>query len=110
MIHVLHGPATDEQLQQMQEVHESYIKVAVDVKRRVLAGGGEFHADCESALIEDGSQRSDVWGADWLPQERVVRYAALINIRPQVNRSMEIEDPSIRGEVEAVVRALLERR
>ena len=109
MIHVLDGPVTDQQVREMLEVHESYIKVAVDIQREILAGGGEFHADCESALIEDGSHKKDIWGADWMPVQRVVRYTSLINIRPRVNRSMEIQEPTIRQRVEAITRKLLER-
>lgn len=72
-------------------------------------GGGEFHADCESALVETGSLREDIWGADWMPDEATVRCAALINSRPRLNPSMEIQDPAIRQRVERVVRQLLQR-
>ena len=41
---------------------ETYIKLAVDVERNILAGGGEFHADCQEALLEDGSHQENVWG------------------------------------------------
>jgi hypothetical protein len=72
-----------------------------------LAGGGEFHADCEAILVEDGSQREDVWGADWIPSEQLVRFGALINIRPRINPSMEIQNQTIRDQVEAITRKLL---
>ena len=108
MIQLLREPATAQDVKEMLEVHESYIKVAVDIRRGVLAGGGEFHADCESVLVEDGSQREDVWGADWLPDAQVVRCSALINIRPRVNAAMDIQDPTIRQQVEAIVRRLLQ--
>lgn len=39
MLHVLHRPATDQQLNEMLEVYGSYLKVAVDIQRHVLAGG-----------------------------------------------------------------------
>jgi Protein of unknown function (DUF5674) len=45
---------------------ETYVKLAVDLERRILAGGGALHADCEAALLEDGSRQEDVWGADWI--------------------------------------------
>ena len=92
----------------MLEAHETYIKVAVDIRRGLLAGGGEFHADCESVLVEDGSRREDVWGADWIPAEETVRFGALINIRPQVNPHMEIQAPEIRRQVEIITRKLLQ--
>jgi len=109
MIHVLRQPVTEQQVKEMLEAHESYMKVAVDIQRGVLAGGGEFHADCESVLVEDGSRREDVWGADWVPSEQAVRYSALINIRPRMNPSMDIQDPGIRQRVEGITRTLLQR-
>jgi hypothetical protein len=108
-IHVLRQPATQQQIQDMLEVHETYIKVAVDVTAGILAGGGEFHADCESVLVEEGSRRGDVWGADWIPTDQAVRCSALINIRPKVNPVMEIQDEGIRRVVETVTRKLLQR-
>jgi hypothetical protein len=93
----------------MLEAHGSYIKLAVDVARGIIAGGGEYHADCEEILLEDGSRQEDIWGADWYPESRTVTFGALINIRPrQGNRSMEIQDAALRATVERVVRHIFE--
>jgi hypothetical protein len=90
-------------------VLETYIKVAVDVERELLAGGGEYHADCEEVLLEDGSRQEDIWGADWYPDSQTMAFGALINIRPeQGNRSMEIENRELRKKIEEIVRRLLE--
>jgi hypothetical protein len=87
----------------------TYIKLAVDVQRGLLAGGGAMHADCESALLEDGSQQDDIWGADWTPASKQVTFESLINIRPRLgNRSLEIQDAALRNRVEAIVRKLLD--
>ena len=87
---------------------ETYIKLAVDVRREVLAGGGVLHADCEAVLLRDGSRQEDIWGADWIPDRELIVFEALINIRPrQGNRAMEIQDPAIRAQVETVARRLL---
>lgn len=32
-----------------------YIKLAVDIEREIIAGGGELHADCEAVLLKNGS-------------------------------------------------------
>ena len=109
MIHILRHLATPQQVTEMLAVHERFIKVAVDVQQGVLAGGGEFHADCEAALVEAGSDRTDIWGADWVPGAKEVRFGALINIRPHVNRSMDIQEPALRTSVEQVIRKLLDR-
>ncbi len=38
-------------MSEMMVVLGSYIKLAVDVERSILAGGGELHADCESGFV-----------------------------------------------------------
>jgi hypothetical protein len=94
----------------MLETLQTYIKLAVDVEREVVVGGGEYHADCEEVLLADGSLQENIWGADWYPDSRTVGFVALINIRPrQGNRGMEIEDPTLRRRIEAIVRRLAER-
>ena len=109
MIHIIRERATAEQMREMLETLQTYIKLAVDVRRRLIAGGGGMHADCEAALLEDGSQQVDVWGADWVPDSREVRYESLINIRPkQKNRSLRIEDAKLREKIERVVRERFE--
>ena len=40
----------------MLEGLETYIKLAVDVQRNIVAGGAEYHTDCEEILLEDGSR------------------------------------------------------
>ena len=100
MVHVIRSKATPDQLTEMLEALNTYVKLAVDIRRGVLAGGGVMHADCESALLEDGSQQEDVWGADWTPAGQQVTFESLINIRPrQDNRSLDIQDSGIRSRV-----------
>ena len=108
MIHIIRARATAHELKDMLEELETYIKLAVDVKRRIVAGGGALHADCEAVLLKDGSQQNDVWGADWILETKEVRYESLINIRPRLgNRSMRIADAALRTTIEAIVRECL---
>ena len=108
-IHIIRQHASEKEIPEMLEELETYIKMTVDVKRGILAGGGEYHADCEEVLLEDGSRQEDIWGADWYPESKTVQFGALINIRPrQGNRGMEIEDPKLRTKIETIVRQLLE--
>jgi hypothetical protein len=109
MIYIVREPATPEQITEMSQVLGLFIKLAVDVQRGILAGGGELHADCEQALLKDGSRQEDIWGADWYPNTREVGFEALINIRPrQQNYGMEIQDSDLRGQIETIVRRLME--
>jgi len=87
------------------------VKFVVDIRRRVVAVGGQLHADAESLLLEGGSAQDDLWGANYYPGRGpagCIECTALINIRPgQGNRGMEIQDPIVRAEVEALARALI---
>jgi hypothetical protein len=108
MIHIIREHATPQQIDEMLQTLKTYIKLAVDIRCGILAGGGSMHADCEEALLEDGSQQTDIWGADWdVPKQEVV-FESLINIRPrQNNLSLEIADQNIRDQVEQIARRLL---
>ncbi len=106
---IIKKSATKEEIRQMLKALDSYIKLAVDIRREILAGGGILHADCEAVLLKDGSKQQDIWGADWIPDTKQISFEALINIRPrQNNPSMKIKDIVIREKVEEVTRALLE--
>lgn len=108
MLHVIRGHATPQQVDEMLEGVGKYIKLAVDVRRGILAGGGILHADCEAALLESGSRQEDVWGADWNPAAQQVTFESLINIRPrQNNPSLEILDSAIRARVAKITQQLL---
>jgi hypothetical protein len=108
MIHIVRERATAEQVSEMMQRLDNYVKLAVDVGRGILAGGGSLHADCEAALLEDGSRQEDVWGADWYPATQEVTFESLINLRPgQGNLSMEIQTAEIRARVQEIVMRLL---
>jgi hypothetical protein len=87
------------------------VKLVVDVRRGVVAAGGELHADAEALLLDQGSRQEDLWGANYFPglgSERCVEYTALINIRPgQGNPSMEIQSQEVRDQVRGLVHALI---
>jgi len=92
---------------------QDMVKLVVDVRRRVVAVGGELHADAEQLLLEQGSSQADLWGLNYYPgkgAEDCIEYTALINIRPsQGNRSMEIEDAGTRQAVRDITYALVGR-
>jgi len=108
MVYVIRTQATQEQMGEMLQTLKTYVKLAVDLQKGILAGGGEMHADCEEVLLDEGSVQEDVWGADWDPFKQQVTYESLINIRPrQNNRSMEVQDPYVRKRIAEIVQDLL---
>lgn len=107
IIHILHEPATPEQITEMLEVHRFYIKTVVDIRRQVLAGGGEMHSDCEAVLLDNGSRQSDIWGASWNSITQEIFYESMVNLRPRQNRSMQILDVAICEQVKQIIHKLL---
>jgi hypothetical protein len=107
IIHILQEPATPIQINEMLQANRFYIKTAVDIQNQVLAGGGEMHSDCETILLDHGSQQQDVWGASWNPISQEIFYESMINLRPRQNRAMEILDPMIREQVKQIIHRLL---
>ncbi len=88
------------------------VKAVVDVRRRVMAIGGELHSDEEAALIEDGSGQEDLWGINLYPAEpgdAWIEFDSMINVRPsQGNRSRSVEDGKLRDLIRQIVTALVE--
>jgi hypothetical protein len=102
LVLIIKERATLEQVEQMLQTLGLYIKIAVDIERGILAGGGEKHAYCEAALLEDGSRQRDIWGADWIPFNQSIAYESIIN-----NRSMIIQNPEIRERVKKIAQELI---
>lgn len=108
MIYQFTEQATTQQVQEMLAQYKDMIKVVIDIRRRVLAGGGEMHADCEDILLDAGSEQDDLWGANWYPADQRIEFESLINIRPRLgNRSLIIQSETIRQQVESVTRQIL---
>ena len=108
MIYLLREPASSTQLREMLHEYEKMIKIVVDIRRRILSGGGEMQSDCETVLLDNGSEQDDLWGANWYPAEKRIEFESLINIRPrQGNRNILIQDEAVRRQVESITREIL---
>lgn len=108
-IHFITAKATVQQIADMAAYYVAHIKVAVDIEKETLAGGGEWHVDCEQVLLQQGSQQKNVWGAGFKPQSKGVDFYSLINIRPaQGNPDQNILSQEIRAKVEKIIRERLE--
>jgi pyruvate/oxaloacetate carboxyltransferase len=107
LIQIIRIRATPKQIEDMLQELKFYIKVAVDLERQVLAGGGEMHFYCEQALLEDGSQQQDIWAASFMPETHKIIYESMVNLRPKQNRSMEIQDAKIKKQVAHIIMEFL---
>jgi hypothetical protein len=104
LILLLRERATPEQLEQMLEQHKFYIKLAIDIERWVIVGGGDMHADCEEVLLDDGSRQENIWAGSFMPTTGRIIYESMVNLRPRQNRSMEILDSNIKERMAQIIK------
>jgi len=89
------------------EEYGDYVKIVVDVETGALTIGGEWHADGEKLLLNQGSRQSNLWGGGVSLKTGEIDYTALINIRAKLNPSHVIMDEAIRGKFDKVVKEKL---
>jgi len=107
-------PYTKEEIVQLQEQFDTYIKTVIDVEQKICSSGCDRHFDSEQLLIEQGSNQKDIWGGGIDLETKVIDFNSMINIRPtQGNTSNEIQDAEMRKEYEELTkyffRALYEK-
>jgi len=107
MVLIVRAKIDSETRKKIAEDLKGYIKVVVDIRRKILAAGGEKHVDGERLLLEDGSLQEDLWGAGLDLETGEMDFDSLINLRPMLNRSREILDEEIRKKVATVIESLL---
>ncbi|MBI2047585.1 MAG: hypothetical protein HYT27_00440 [Parcubacteria group bacterium] len=91
------------------EFYKDMVKGVVDIERKIIALGGEYHIDANMKLIADGSIQSDVWGFNFYSDENRIEYVSLINIRPQQNnRTIKIQDDELKKKMENIIRSLIQ--
>ena len=97
MIHGIRPRATKEQMAEILQTFGTYVKLAVDIRRGILAGGGTLHADCEAVLLEDDSQLL-VWQVAGAEELRCREAGATKGCVPPKGESTEspIDDPTAR--------------
>ena len=87
------------------------VKAVVDVRRGIIAIGGELHSDEEALLLDEGSAQADLWGINVYPEESDeawIEFDSMINVRPsQGNRSRNVEDQALREQIRRVVTTLV---
>ena len=109
---IINEPQSKPELRELCVAHfKTFVKFVVDIKQGIMAVGGELHADGEALLIEQGSNQSNLWGANFYPDKTPLErleYTALINIRPRDNNfEMEISEPAIQSKVKELAEQLL---
>ena len=89
----------------------NFVKAVTDVEQKIIAVGGDLHADEEALLMEDGSEQQNLWGINLYPEkleEEWIEFDSMINIRPsQNNSSRHVENPEVREKIKTIIRKLI---
>lgn len=105
MVILVGEKVTDEQIKLAGEDYfGEYIKIVVDVETGAMAIGGEWHADGEKILLENGSKQVNLWGGGLRLANKQIDFNSLINTRPNLNNSQEILEPKTREKFETLVK------
>lgn len=97
-----------------QIVKENYgdmTKAVVDIEKKIMAIGGEFHSDASVLLIEqENSNQEDIWGINiFSDKDNWLEFNSLINIKPlKNNRDVEIKSEEIKNKIKSIVNELIE--
>lgn len=108
MIIILNRKITPEEFKNVLEVYEDYIKTVIDIKKNILAIGGEFHVDCEEVLLKTGSKQENLYGGGYRVSTKEIEFMAMSNYKPILGRhTYEIMDKKIRNLLEKLTRDYL---
>jgi len=111
-VYIINSPITKERLKEIaKEGFLDLVKAVVDVKREIIALGGELHADEEAVLLESGSRQEDLWGINLYPDKNeleFIEFDSVINLRPsQGNRSRGVDNLEIQNKIKEIIKKLI---
>ena len=108
MLLTIFKKATPAEIKKMAEDFDGYLKVVVDIKRKILAGGGKRHFEGEQKLLAQSSKQQNLWGGGVDLETKEIDYNSIINLRPRVdNPSRVIMSSEIRQEFDRIVKDLI---
>jgi hypothetical protein len=97
MILTQNVPFTSQQIDQLKEQFEVYIKTVIDIEKRICSAGMDRHFEGETLLLEQGSLQRNIWGGGIDLETKEIDYNSFVNIRPQDNNTKnEIQSEEIK--------------
>lgn len=108
MLQLIRTKATEKQIQSAAIDLQGFIKIVVDIEKKILTAGGERHVDGEQILLADGSRQANLWGGGFDTETKEIDYNSMINLRPaDSNPSREILSEVIRKKFDKIVKSIL---
>jgi hypothetical protein len=90
----------------------NFVKVVVDIQKRIMVIDASLHADEEAMLLEHGSSQKNLWGINLYTEKYnssdFIEYDSMINLRPQDNNiSRNVNDEKTRSIIQIMVYELV---
>lgn len=105
---ILTQKATPEEIKQIAEHFNGFIKIVVDIERGILCAGASRHVDEEQELLKSGSKQSNLWGGGLDLESSEIDYNSMINLKPnQDNPSRDVLSKEIREKFDQIVNKIL---
>ena len=102
---VIDSKLSKDEILDIQKKYGDYIKLTIDIRKKLVVAGGELHADGEKILLKKGSYQNDIWGGGINLKDRLIDTTAVLNIRPRLNNdSMEILDSNVREKFQSIIK------
>jgi len=97
MIITTEKPYSKEEIEQLKEQFEVYIKTVIDIENKTCSAGMDRHFEGEQILLDQGSRQSNIWGGGIDLETGEIDFNSFVNIRPNDNNTKnEIQSEEIR--------------
>ncbi|KKR87039.1 MAG: hypothetical protein UU34_C0008G0063 [Candidatus Curtissbacteria bacterium GW2011_GWA1_41_11] len=98
-------PFTSKEIKKLSEEFETYIKIVIDIDKKICSAGANRHFENEVLLLKDGSTQSNLWGGGIDLKTLTIDNNSMINIRPNDNNlSNEVQNPEVRIKFEDLMK------
>lgn len=97
MIITQNKPFTKQQIAELSEQFEVYIKTVIDIEKKICSAGMDRHFEGEQILLKKGSKQEKLWGGGIDLETKEIDFNSFINIRPRDNNTKnEIQSEEIK--------------
>ena len=97
MIITTQKPYGLEEISQLKEQFDVYIKTVIDINKKICVAGMDRHFEGEQILLNQGSQQNQIWGGGIDLETKEIDFNSFINIRPRDgNTKNDIQDENIK--------------
>ncbi|MDO8570054.1 MAG: DUF5674 family protein [Candidatus Daviesbacteria bacterium] len=97
-------PYSLEEIKQLKEQFEVYVKTVIDIEQKICSAGMDRHFEGEKILLKQGSTQSNIWGGGIDVETKEIDFNSFINIRPNDNNTKnDIQSEEIKNKYKKLI-------